>query len=87
MVEKAYVTLKIEMEQDLYDQVCSVCKANNMTPEDFIVRAIDAFVRCGGFPFSVTKEELDRMRTEPPRVKVYELREDENGNITEISLD
>ncbi len=87
MAEKEYVTLRVEMDIDLYEQIKAIGIANGCTPEELLAKIIEDFVKHRGVPIELTADELERARTQKPRVRVYEIRQDENGNEIEVSLD
>ncbi len=72
MAEKDYVTLRIEIDLDLYEQLEPLCKAKGLTVE----RAFKLFlehIATTGFQLSLTDEEKKRIQSEPPRVRIYEI--------------
>ncbi len=72
MAEKDYVTLRVEMDLDLYEQIEPLCRAKGLTVE----KAFQLFlehIATTGFQLSLTDEEKKRIQSEPPRVRIYEV--------------
>ncbi len=76
MAKQDYVTLRVEIDLDLYEQIEPLCKANGLTVE----RAFTLFlehIATTGFQFSLTEDEKKRIQSEPPRIRIYEVVEGE----------
>ncbi len=72
MAKKEYVTLRVEIDLDLYEQIEPLCRAKGLTIE----KAFQLFlehIATTGFQLSLTEEEKKRIQNEPPRIRIYEV--------------
>ncbi len=72
MAEKDYVTLRVEMDLDLYEQIEPLCRAKGLTVETAFQLFLE-HIATTGFQLSLTDEEKKRIQSEPPRVRIYEV--------------
>ena len=55
----AMTTIELEVDTEIWEAFCEICKENGMTPEEVLRRLVEEFVRQGGFPFEPSPEDLD----------------------------
>lgn len=60
--ESNYVTVEIQVDSELYEQVAEVLKQYGLTPEDAVVLFFEETVRLGRIPFDYTEEDLQEAR-------------------------
>lgn len=55
----AMTTIEFEVDTEIWEAFCEICKENGMTPEEALRCLVEEFVRHGGFPFEPSPEDLD----------------------------